>query len=246
MSTVIDIITRAYRNSNLVSFNDNLDSEKTATGLAYINSLVASVLGNEVGNVFDHFNVGKNNVESTSSVETLNANWVVPQNTRLICNLEATRTLNLPIKPSDGARLAVIDSSGNFNTFNLVLNGNGNKIAGASSLTFSTNSANKEYFFRADLGDWKESSLLVTSDDFPFPVEFDFYFITRLSTMLNPSFGQNLDPQTVLNMRDFRNKLRARYSQSNQVGVEEGLLKLTKSGTRYGNDSTGDWRLGIS
>lgn len=237
MALVHEIIKDAYREANLIPITQSPTLDEQTEGLRLLNRFVRSVFGSEAGDKLQSLAVGVNNVTTTNSLPTYDftGQEYAPLNARLVVNTTAPTTINLHPDPEDGARIAVVDSSGNFNTNNVTLAGNGRKIAGAATAVLSTASLKKEWFYRADLGDWQVISDLGLNDTFPFPMEFEDLFVIGLATRLNPRNGASIDEQAMMNFRRQRNLFRARYSQSIQQASEDGLVKLT--GTRL-NRST--------
>lgn len=119
-------------------------------------------------------------------------------------------TASQPIQ--DGFRLGVVDVSANAATYNITLARNGWLIAGsAANATISTNGANRIYMFRADLGDWKLAADLATSDDLPFPSEFDLPVALCLAQRLSGEYGQKLSESDFYAWRAGKAKIRNRY-----------------------------------
>ena len=148
--------------------------------------------------------------------------WV-PANARLVCNAGAT--LKLHPRPYEGQRLAAVDASGTFAISNLILDGNGRTIEGAATLTLSTNSDARQWLYRADTANWVKIAALLTSDQMPFPVDFDQYSINRLATELNPQNGVTTAPEVVARMEKDETKLRARYRKPRpKQDMPHGLL----------------------
>ena len=69
---------------------------------------------------------------------------------------------------------------------------------------------------------------LTDSTPFPFPEEFDDYFITLLAIRLNPAYGQALDEQSKFIFDRAQRQLRARYTQTIQTRSELALLRMPK------------------
>lgn len=232
MAVVHEIIKDAYREANLIPITQSPTLDEQIEALRLLNRFVRSIFGNEAGDKLQSLAVGSNGVTTTSSLPVYSftgANYA-PLNARIMANISAPTIVNLHPDPEDGARISVVDASGNFATNNLVLNGNGRQIDGNDIATLATNGVQKEWFYRADLGDWRAITDLGLNDVFPFPVEFEDLFVIGLATRLNPRNGAAVDEQTVMNFNRQRNLFRARYSQSIQVATEEGLVRL--SGTR--------------
>ena len=231
MALVYEIIKDAYREANLIPITQSPTLDEQNEALRLLNRFVRSVYGAEAGDKLQQFAVGTNNVVTTASLPTYTFTGTnyVPLNARLIANLSTATVVNLHPDPEDGSRVAVVDSTGNFSTNNLTLNANGRKIDGATTAVLATNSLQKEWFYRADLGAWTTLTSLGLNDTFPFPIEFEDLFVIGLATRLNPRNGVATDEQAMMNFRRQRNIFRARYSQSIQQESEDGLTVLTGS-----------------
>jgi hypothetical protein len=232
MTLVSQIITDAYRASNIIPIGDSPDTDQITEALRYLNRIISSVFGNEVGEGFDILPIGKNNITKPSGFpwstdEYLTGDITVPSNTKIVFNLENSASIYLNPAPRDGERFAVIDASNNFATNNVVVYGNGRNIESATSVTLSTNGYSAEWFYRGDLGNWQKYSSLAISDTFPFPEAFEDYFVTLLSVRLNPSYAVEMDVQTKGIFDRAKKQLRARYSQVKEIGSELALVKLT-------------------
>jgi len=232
MALVYEIIKDAYREANLIPITQSPTLDEQTEALRLLNRFVRSVFGNESGDKLQSLAVGTNNVTTTHSLPTytFTGSNYAPLNSRLVVNITTPSTVNLHPDPEDGARIAVVDATGNFDTNTLTLNGNGRKIENSSSLVLTTPSLLKEWFYRADQGNWTAISDLALNDTFPFPLEFEDLFVIGLATRLNPRNGVSMDEQAIMNFRRMKNLFRSRYSQSIQADSEDGLLRL--SGTR--------------
>lgn len=245
MTTVTQIITDAYRQSNLLAIGATPTDAQLAEGLRYYNRIVASVLGNEAGENLQPFPIGRHNISRPSgypwSGSVPSFDWFVPLNTRLMLNLEEAADIYLNPVPEDGSRLGVCDVSGNTATYNVVLHGNGRNIEGSPSITIATDGVDREWFFREDLGDWVRAVPLILTDESPFPTEFDDMFVTMLAMRLNPSYGVTMDVQTGEVYKRSRSQFRARYHNIIEVHSEDALIRLPRTandrylwGNRYG------------
>lgn len=234
MTTVSQIITDAYRESNLIAVSSSPTSGEEIEGLRILNRLIKSVFGFEAGEVLKDFPLGNNGVVSPTSYPDYgnlpSGEWFAPLNVRFVLNLDNSIDLPLNPSPDDGSRFGVLDVSGNLSTNNVTIKGNGRRIETLSELTLSTDSVNQEWFYRGDLGNWVKFSSLLSSDDFPFPEEFEDMFIIMLAMRINPRYTVTLDPQSLQALRRSRTQFRARYAQKVEVGSEKGLIHLTKNG----------------
>lgn len=240
MALVSEIIKDAFREANLLPITQSPTLDEQAEALRLLNRFVRSIFGNEAGEQLEPFAIGTNNVTTPISVLSYNFTnpYYVPLNARLIVNNTSAMTVQLHPNPQDGTRIAVIDITGNFATANFTLNGNGRKIDGANTAVLTTNSIQKEWIYRADLGSWMSITDLLIPDTFPFPQEFEDMFVIGLAIRLNPRNGVVLDDQSMLMFKRARNQFRARYSQTIEQSSEEGLVRLT--GVRLNRITTQD------
>ena len=232
MAVIHEIIKDAFREANLIPITQSPTLDEQTEALRLLNRFVRSVFGNESGDKLQSLAVGVNNITTIDALPTYtftNDNYA-PLNARLVVNSTEPTTINLHPDPEDGSRIAVVDTTGNFATNPLTLNGNGRLVEGNTTLALSTNGVMKEWFYRSDLGNWTLITDLGLNDVFPFPLEFEDLFVIGLATRLNPRNGVAIDDQAMMNFRRQRNLFRARYSQSVQAASEDGLVKL--SGTR--------------
>lgn len=218
MTLVSSILLQAYRESNLVALGTAaLSANQEAEALARLNALIASVLGWEAGENLKQWPVGTAGYFDPPASIRRDVWENPPINSTLVLNLTQAETIYLPKCPSDGARIAVQDLRANLATFNVTLNGNGRLIEAAANLVLNTNSLNRTWFYRADIGDWRRVSTLVAADEMPFPVEFDDMFIILLAIRLNPRYGRKMDDQTALILRRAQRMFTTRYAQAEDL-----------------------------
>lgn len=240
MTILSDIIQQAYRDANLVPIGtDTTTTAEKAEALKRLQVIILSVLGQEMGEGLQSFPIGDNNV-TTSWVPTVPS--YIPLNTRLVCNLTAAQTVYLHPDPQDGSRVALVDASGNFATYNLTLDGNGRTIDGSATDVRDTDSETAQWFYRADLGDWTPVEPLVAADEMPFPVEFDDLFIIMLAMRLNPRNAQVVSQESATMMERSRAQFRARYMQKIATPSDLAVLNLGRRSFGGGNYRNG-WML---
>ena len=249
MSLVSDIIRDAYRESNINAIGVSPTTVQADEALRLLNRLVASSYGNEEGDLLQPFPIGRDNIERPGGFPWYNqtppGNWTVPPNSRLMCNLEDDLTIYLNPFPEDGERFSIIDKSNNFATNNLTIIGNGRTIGGALNLVANTNGYNQEWFYRDDLGDWLKILPLGLNDDFPYPSDFDDYFIISLAIRLNPRNGAPLDPQSQMAYQRARTGLNSRYQQIRVTPSELALLRTPGTWPAYYRGLGGTWATDI-
>jgi hypothetical protein len=209
MTLASSIIKRAYRKTNLIPLVGTPNTNQSTEALEMLNSLILSCIGNEAGDELLPLNFGGGFSEHDQS--EVCDQWV-PVNTRLVLNLTAADTVELDPYPYDGQRLAIIDAGNTLDTYSLTISPNGRKIEGsASNLVLSTEGLERQWMYRADTGNWVKITSLATSDEMPFPIEFDMYFVISLALQLNPQYGQQLTAEDSVTLNRSRSQLRARY-----------------------------------
>lgn len=230
MTTIRTLITDALREGGILALGETPTAAMSDEALRRVNTLFRSYLGNELGNDLVNVSYGQNGLstpyaKATDASTSIDSSFL-PENVNLLVNLSEAKTVYLPPNPRDGARLAIADISGNFNTRNLTVNANGRKIENAATVVLNTANVTAEWFFRADLGNWVRVSTLTLDDESPFPAQFDDFWTTSLALRLNPRYGESISPETAETLRRARSQFRARYRQSSQVDSEEALLRL--------------------
>lgn len=214
MTLVSDIITRAYRETNVVSKGAVPTATEITEALPLLNSIILSTIGYEVGDGFTDVNIG-GTYDQSSVIDPF-----VPLNARLVLNLTAATTIYLDPFPEEGMRFALVDVAGNLATYNLTIDTGQRLIEGASSLVLNTNSIDRQYLYRADTGNWVKITSLVTSDNMPLPVEYDDYFIIMLASRLNPRHGTELSASSAAHLKRMRSAMNARYSVTTEVEAD--------------------------
>lgn len=233
MTTVAQIITDAYRKSNLLALGASPSDAQNSEALRYLNRFVKSVFGNEAGDKFTSLPIGSENYARPSGYPWYtttpdDSDWFVPANIRVMLNLGQSVNLYLTPTPDDGARFALVDVLGNLTTYPVTVYGNGRNIELEPSITLNTNGTDSEWFYRADTGNWVKYASLALEDTFPFPEEFDDYFIIELALRLNPSYGVSIDDQTSSVHNRTKVQFRTRYRQTTEMPVEIGLVRMSK------------------
>lgn len=233
MTIVSQIITDAYRQSNLLAIGTEPTDPQKVEALRYLNRIVKSVFGNEAGENLRPLPLGGNNIDAPSGFPWYGNNpdpqWWVPLNRRLFLNLTEAAAAPLHPIPEDGARFGVSDTSKNLDTNNLTVMGNGRTIEDQFSIVLDTPGLNREWFYRGDLGNWMRTTDLVADDPFPFPEEFDQMFITMLAMTANPAYAASVDQQIMVMYNRARNQFRARYNNVIETPTEDALLRMPRT-----------------
>lgn len=237
MTLVSDIITDAYRESNLIPLVATPNTAQQTEALRRLNALFMSSIGNEIGDELTDINIGGDNDQSEFFTDD-----IVLDHVRMVLNLAEATTFLLDPNPYDGMRVAVVDSSGDLDLFNLILDGNGRNIEGAPTLTLSTSGTTAMWMYRADTGNWVRMEALETSDEMPFPIDFDDYFVIALALRLNPRYGQTITSESMEILKRQRTQIRARYRRRIKANAFNPLSTIHpwyKTGT-WGFPSTSD------
>lgn len=230
MTLVSQIITDAYRETNLIPLGATPNTNQMAAGLNSLNRIISSTLGFEVNDELRDLNIG-GDVDQTIYTEE----WV-PDNIRLLLNLTAAASFDLDPAPFDGQRFSIVDVGGNLATFNVTINGNGRRIEDAASVVENTDDLVKTWMYRADTGNWIVIATSEEADQMPFPEEFDDYFILMLAMRINPNYGQTLAPESVNRLSSMRSKIRSRYrKQINFMQADPGLVRYDDFYGWFGN-----------
>lgn len=232
MTTAAELIKAAYRESNLISINATVSSAQQTEALTLLNGLIPATIGNEVGDELRDLMIG-----GTYDQSGIAADWL-PENARLVLNMEGASTFKLHPNPYDGQRLAIVDAASNLATYNLTIDGNGRRIENATSYVASTNGLAREWLYRADTANWVNISSLAASDNMPLPREFDDYFRILLAMRLNPAYGQNLQPHSAQWLQEQANRLEARYRRRRPMQEWGSLGLLNQNARSYGNSGT--------
>lgn len=233
MTLVSSILLQAYRESNLIALGTTaLNPNQETEALARLNAIIASVLGWEAGENLKQWPVGTAGYVDPDAGLRRDVWKCPPINSTLVLNLTQAETIYLPEKPSDGARMSVQDLGGNLATYNVVLDGNGRLIEAARTLTLNTDSLNRTWLYRADLGDWRRVSTLVAADEMPFPIEFDDMFIILLAIRLNPRYGRKMDEQTAIMLSRAQRMFTARYAQKEDIEFSPDFVRTPVMGYR--------------
>ena len=232
MTTVAQIIDDAFRVSNLVAAGASPNSAQQAEALRHLSRLVKSTFGNEAGEPFTNIPVGSDDIERPSGYpwyKTVPDNdWFVPENIRVMANVKEPVNLYLHPNPDDGCRFALIDVARTLENHPVTVYGNGRRIEGLTSILLNESGTNKEWFYRGDTGNWVLYTPITLEAEFPFPEEFDDFFIITLAMRINPAYGKAIDSQAQEMLRRSKSQLRARYDQEIEMPSERGLTRLSR------------------
>lgn len=238
MTTIRQIVIDAFREGGLVQVGLTPEADEFDEGLRKLQTIIASLYGNEGGSPLTSINYGKEGLISAFGKADDASEWIsayfVPPNSRLLVNAEEGYTVYLNPNPADGERVAVVDVAGNFGDRPFIVSGNGRRIEGDTYTILETDLASKQWFYRADLGEWVLVSDLTADSSSPFPPEFDELLITSTAMRLNPRYQTQTAPETMMEWRRAKSQFRARYTQSKKVRSDIALVRLAaNNGSAY-------------
>lgn len=228
MTTVAEIIEEAFRESSLTADLQSATPTQTNQALARLQNIVSSAYGFEVGEPLTDWPIGIEGIQFPIGFVWDPLVWQYPRlNVRLIAANDGPQTVYLPARPYDGTRIGIIDPASRLAANPITLNAQDRSIEGAQTLVLNTDALTKIWFYRADKGNWTPIAPLSFTDDFPFPPEFDDYFITMLAMRLNPRYGRSMTQESLEALQRSMTLLQARYRQSENIPVDPALLRLS-------------------
>jgi hypothetical protein len=239
MTLASAIITRAFRETNLLPVGQSPTTNQQTEALELLNTILLSSVGFEIADGLSDINIGGTYDQSSL------CSVFVPDNIRLVLNLSTPTTFNLDPMPREGQRLSFVDAKGNLAALGLTLNGNGRLIEGLTSIVLNVNSDSRQWIYRADTGNWVKINTLVLADSLPFPAEFDDYFVTTLAMRLNPRFAQAVTNETLEALKRSKNLINSRYMNIRQVRSDVESRDSRSNGRRSRYSDT-DFNRGLS
>lgn len=226
MTTLRDIVTDAFRESGLVQVGLTPEADEFDEALRKLKTIIASLYGNEMGSPLTPISYGPGSTvgpRSTARYDTL----TVPANARLLVTADQSYSVYLNPNPADGERFAVVDASTNFGTNPFTVYGNGRNIEGVTSFGLNTDGDARQWFYRADLGNWVVITDLTASSESPFPAEFDEMLILMTAMRIHPRYQVQTAAETVADLRRAKSQFRARYSQVKSMPSDLALRRLS-------------------
>lgn len=233
MTTIRQIVVDAFREGGITQVGVTPEADEFDEGLRKVQTIVSGLYGNEMGAPLVSVNYGNSGLVNPYAKEQdlspeIDSGYV-PVNLRLMVNIDTPKTVYLDPNPQDGARLSIVDVAENFETNTFTVDANGRRIESETSVTLNTDGDNKEWFYRADLGEWTLISNLTANSQSPFPSEYDDFLITLTAMRLNPRYQAQTAPETIDALNRTRKSFRARYKQVTEMAVEEGLRRMSSN-----------------
>lgn len=227
MTIVSSIIQSAYREGNLIPVGKQPSADELTEALAKLNRLVLGILGYKMGENLTDWLVPQPQRTAPVSADfpqfpvandLTSTIYPYPNNNRRIVWGGTTITTYFPQKPNPGSQMALVAGSGAGDASSpsavLTLDGNGRTIQGARTQTFTFSTTTPaRWFYRDDLADWVLVTGLLLTDEIPYPVEFDDFFVCALSKRLAPSYNKIVAQETIKTALDTESAFLARYRQ---------------------------------
>lgn len=230
MTTIAQLITQGYRESNLIARGATESAGEQAEGLILLGNYILSLFGNEAGDPLVPVLYGVNsNVDKSNyndSFETYVNDWYIPPGYLVKLNLDNPKTVRLKPNPEDGATFGIVDASHNLSTNPLTILGNGSHIQGATQRVININGYSAVWFYRADKANWHRVTNLLVTDESPFPKEFNDLLSIGLAMRLDPRNGDGISQLSVSRYNEVMSKFKAKYSQTREMGLDWALSRL--------------------
>lgn len=248
MTTVAQIIEDAFFEAGLTTELQHGTPTQTRRAMTTFAGVVQFMYGTDVGELLQPWPLGNFGRSTQSRMSLSEQQLRYPmQNSRLIAVNENALTVNLPVNPSDGARMGIVDPFGRLSTAPITLDGNGRTISGEPTVVIDTDGDSSVWLYRGDTGNWAIVSPLTISDEMPFPTEYDEMFKIMLAMRLNPVYGRNLSSVQAMFLKEYRQQFAARYVQSAPLEINPELSFPTLqsydnfAGAWFSNGGTTDY-----
>lgn len=222
---ISSIIGDAFREGNILPLGKAPNANQLAEALRLYNALLNAIFGNDAGEGLVDWPLGAYGTDSADYIFPY-TDYAIDHpeiNRRLIATNEVARTIVFSPYPQDGSRMGIADPFGRLAAYPVTLDANGRTIETAATLLLNTNGLFREWFYRADLGQWVRLADKLSTDENPFPAMFDNFFITLLAIRLNPRYGRTMDDQSMAIFKASRRQFIARYLQSQPLEIDDSL-----------------------
>lgn len=253
MTAVSELIKDGFREGNIIAVGSSPTTDQQAEGLAKVNSFYQGLFGFGVGEELTDWLAPQ--PQRTASVaanyplkpDTLNDKpsgvyLYPPVNSRIVWGGTAM-TLWFPEAPKDGSRMAIVQGSGAGDSgvtgAQLVLDGNGRTIEGSNTLTYTNPVTPREWFFRADTGDWKAIAAVALTDENLLPAEFDELVSLYIFLRLAPRYGKQLTQEQALAYKALMDTAKTRYQQI--VPTQTRRETWYESAQSFGSRGSSGW-----
>ena len=244
-ATASQIITDAYRESNLIPVGTTPTSAEQTEALRRLNALINWLISTACGELIYDWQIPSvstapligqiRNPRDPYGRDSLVTVYPYPPiNRRLLTQITETTTVYMPQYPNDGTRIAIADTGSDGST--LTLNGNGRNIEGAVSVSLDPVSVGqREWFYRSDLANWVRVTDIAIDDDQPFPAKYDDFLVIILSMRLSPRYAAAADEATALMYRKMLSAFKAQYKQYTPTPTTYDIRNIQTHPRGYGS-----------
>jgi hypothetical protein len=237
--TTEQIITRCYREGNLIPIGKTPTAAEVTETLGVYQSFMASLLGNDIGQLLGDWEMPPSPTSANPSRWPLyperdllaqNSREVwrnPPPNVNILTNSGIGSPIYFPPTPSNGARMALVNVGADFVTDPLTISGNGRLIEGAASLTLDAPlTAPILWFYRGDLANWVRVVPLELASESPLPPQFDDFIIASMSIRRGPAYNKEPKEATVATAVHGLKLLKTTYLQSAPGATYHGAWRF--------------------
>ena len=233
------IIELAYQEGGIKAIGVEPTAAEYQYALVRLNSFLRGLFGTKISTNFNDWiinpastikapiqsnNVSLGTMDSYDDVYQLgndfnvvsNRNFLVPLDSRIMCAIKEDTTVYLGNSPYDGARLAYAPMG---QEATLYINGNGRLIEGVQEVYISNlgDTSPRQWFYRADLGEWIGIKDLTLTDDSILPPEFDDLLVCALAIRLTAVNGTDPRAGTTTPYNEYMTLLLSRYHSRQQT-----------------------------
>lgn len=224
MTTLNDIIGRAYREQQILDIGAAPSTAQVAEALPLLQGIILrSIVQTPQSTIWIGSRPKTSKSQRQRDFTDLRDAFAIPQNVYIHASLTSPMTLFMPYNAGDGARLVVIDAGGSFGVNPLTLDGNRGLIDGSPTAVLSSSGQRSDFFYRRDLAEWRSVSPLTAISTVPFPEEYDDMFVIELAARLMVRYGKALDAATATFHDAMRDRFKARYARTSS-DVEADVL----------------------
>jgi len=212
VTTIRELVSEAFRENNLTLVGDVPDGAEYNEAEKRLLRIISSTFGIAFGEPLETV------IHNRDEQEPL-----LP-NVRLLVTSDTFNTVTLAKTPYDGQRFAVVDPEGLLAASPLVVTTEAGTVEGVTSITLDTAGLIREWFYRADTGNWVRVTGLTAESESPFPPEFDDLLTQWLAIRIATRYGVQTSAESSQVYRDILKMFKARYRQNRPIRAEYGLL----------------------
>lgn len=250
MTTLQPIITQGYRELNLTAPGKSPSQPQLDEGLTLLQNVYDIVICGDAGENLRDWPLGDFGRQLASKRNLPVQLYQNPRiNCRLIVTNEAAMTVYLPVTPSDGTVMGIVDPYSRLSTVPITLDGNGRTIEDAASVLLNTDGMDRRWIYRADLGEWLRLTDLEIDSESPFPKKYDFFFSIELALRLSGRSGRAITAATSAVYQKLRLRFVNQYLQNDILDRNwdfdsEFMSRQSYYNGWYGGDTNAEFNRG--